>query len=106
MLDALPTAYFVNGEATTGASDSKASLKKTTNMAWDKKKIYAEEIAVIVPIPEAVLDDSNYDIWGEVRPVSRKHSVRSSTPLSCMARASPLPGVRAWFLRLLLQTLL
>lgn len=68
VLDALPTAYFVNGEATTGAADSKASLKKTTNMAWDKKKIYAEEIAVIVPIPEAVLDDSNYDIWGEVRP--------------------------------------
>ena len=50
VLDALPTAYFVNGEPTTGASDSKASLKKTTNMAWDKKKIYAEEIAVIVPI--------------------------------------------------------
>lgn len=68
VLDALPTAYFVNGEATSGAADSKASLKKTTNMAWDKKKIYAEEIAVIVPIPEAVLDDSDYDIWGEVRP--------------------------------------
>ena len=68
VLDALPTAYFVNGDATTGASDSKSSLKKTTNMAWDKKKIYAEEIAVIVPIPEAVLDDSDYDIWGEVRP--------------------------------------
>lgn len=68
VLDALPTAYFVNGEATTGASDSKASLKKTTNMAWDKKKIYAEEIAVIVPIPEAVLDDSDYDIWSQVRP--------------------------------------
>ena len=68
VLDALPTAYFVNGEATSGAADSKTSLKKTTNMAWDKKKIYAEEIAVIVPIPEAVLDDSDYDIWGEVRP--------------------------------------
>lgn len=68
VLDALPTAYFVNGEAADGAADSKASLKKTTNMAWDKKKIYAEEIAVIVPIPEAVLDDSDYDIWGEVKP--------------------------------------
>ena len=42
VLDALPTAYFVNGEATTGAADSKASLKKTTNMAWDKKKIYGD----------------------------------------------------------------
>ena len=68
VLDALPTAYFVNGEAASGAADSKSSLKKTTNLAWDRKKLYAEEIAVIVPIPEAVLDDSDYDIWGEVRP--------------------------------------
>jgi len=59
VLDSLPIAYFVNGD--TGA-------KKTTKQAWDKKVIYAEEIAVIVPIPEAVLDDSEYDIWGEVKP--------------------------------------
>ena len=66
VLDALPSAYFINGEATdSGAGDA---WKQTTKMAWDKKKIYAEEIAVIVPIPEAVLDDSDYDIWGEVRP--------------------------------------
>lgn len=66
VLDALPTAYFVNGEAT-GDGNSDA-FKQTTNMAWDKKKIYAEEIAVIVPIPEAALEDANYDIWGEVKP--------------------------------------
>lgn len=66
VLDALPSAYFVNGEATeSGAGDA---WKQTTKMAWDKKKIYAEEIAVIVPIPEAALDDADYDIWGEVRP--------------------------------------
>lgn len=34
-------------------------------MAWDKKVIIAEEIAVIVPISEAVLDDADYDIWGK-----------------------------------------
>lgn len=66
VLDALPSAYFVNGEPT--ADSAGEAFKKTTQMAWDKKKIYAEEIAVIVPIPEAVLDDADYDIWGEVRP--------------------------------------
>ena len=59
VLDMLPIAYFVDGD--NGA-------KKTTKQAWDKKIITAEEIAVIVPIPESVLDDSDYDIWAEVRP--------------------------------------
>ena len=59
VLDALPVAYFVNGD--TGA-------KKTTKQAWEKKVIHAEEVAVIVPIPEAVLDDAEYDIFGEVKP--------------------------------------
>ena len=67
VLDALPSAYFVNGEATDSGAEQGA-FKQTTKMAWDKKKLYAEEIAVIVPIPEAALDDADYDIWGEVKP--------------------------------------
>lgn len=59
VLDMLPTAYWVDGDT---------GFKQTSKMAWDKKKIYAEELAVIIPIPEAVLDDADYDIWGEVRP--------------------------------------
>ncbi len=59
VLSVLPTAYFVDGDI---------GQKKTTNMAWKNKFINAEELAVIVPIPEAVLDDQDYDIWGEIRP--------------------------------------
>lgn len=59
VLDMLPMAYWVDGDA---------GVKQTSKMAWDKKKIYAEELAVIIPIPEAVLDDADYDIWGEIRP--------------------------------------
>jgi HK97 family phage major capsid protein len=59
VLSALPQAYWVNGDT---------GLKKTSKQAWENKYLNAEPIAVIVPIPEEVLDDSDYDVWAEIRP--------------------------------------
>jgi HK97 family phage major capsid protein len=60
VLSALPTAYFVSGDT---------GLKQTTEAAWDNKYMYVEEIATIVPIPESVLDDAGFDVWGAIQPL-------------------------------------
>lgn len=59
VLSALSQAYFVNGDT---------GLKQTTKNAWAGKELVAEEIAAIIPIPQAVLADTDYDLWAEVKP--------------------------------------
>lgn len=59
VLDVLPSAYWVGGDT---------GLKQTTQQEWKGVNLVVEEIAAIVPIPEAWLADSTIDIWGQVRP--------------------------------------
>lgn len=61
VLSALPIAYWVDGSSDTG-------LKQTSELNWANKYLDVRELAVIVPIPQAVLDDSDFDIWAEARP--------------------------------------
>lgn len=59
---ALALAYFVSGET---------GLKQTTEVNWTGKTLTAEELAVIVPVPESALNDVQYPIWDMVFPEIR-----------------------------------
>lgn len=59
VLDVLPMAYWVSGDT---------GMKQTSSVDWKNVTLVAEELAVIVPIPEAYLDDAQVPLWDEVRP--------------------------------------
>ena len=61
ILDSLPIAYFVDETSHNGR-------KNITKQAWDNKFITAAEIAVIVPIKENDLADSDVDLWAQIKP--------------------------------------
>lgn len=60
MLNSLPMAYWVEGDT---------GLKQTTTLEWKNVYITAEELAVLVPIPNSLVDDADIPIWSEVRPL-------------------------------------
>jgi HK97 family phage major capsid protein len=59
VLSALPVAYFVTGDT---------GLKQTTELNWANKFLNVEEIATIVPVPDAVVADMETDVWDESMP--------------------------------------
>jgi HK97 family phage major capsid protein len=59
VLDVLPFAYWVGGDT---------GLKQTANQAWKNVILVVEELACIVPIPEAYLDDADVPLWSQVQP--------------------------------------
>ncbi|ATU21064.1 MULTISPECIES: phage major capsid protein [Bifidobacterium] len=59
VLATLPEAYWVD----------EGGLKQTTKTGWEDVTITAEELAVLVPIPDSVVEDADIDLWGAIRPL-------------------------------------
>jgi HK97 family phage major capsid protein len=59
VLDVLPVAYWVGGDT---------GMKQTTLQAWKNVVMVVEELACIVPIPLAYLDDADVPLWGQIQP--------------------------------------
>lgn len=59
VLSMLPTAYWVEGDT---------GFKQTTKAEWENVYLTAAELAVIVPIPQAVIDDASFDLISEITP--------------------------------------
>jgi Phage capsid family len=63
VLSALPRAYWVTGDA---------GLKSTGAFSFAFQSVVAEELAVIVPIPDSVLADSDVPLWDQLKPLITK----------------------------------
>ena len=59
IFDRKPVAYFVNGDT---------GLKQTTDAKWDNIYLNAEELAVLLPVPDLVVEDTAFDIWAQLKP--------------------------------------
>ena len=70
VLNSLPMAYFVD-QSSGSTGDDDIGVKQTTKAEWGTLTLTAEEIACIIPVPENVLADADYDIWAEIIPQVR-----------------------------------
>ena len=60
VLATLPDAYWLQGDT---------GMKQTSDVTWKDLTITAEELAVIVPIPDAVIDDASINMWNSTKPL-------------------------------------
>lgn len=64
-LATFPQAFWLNG-ADRAAED--IGTKQTTTMTWSTVTLTAAELAVLVPIPDALVQDQLFDLLGELKP--------------------------------------
>lgn len=79
LLDSFPNAYWLSGTVdypTLGGNNASGSQrakdsqpKRTTTVTWNTKSLAAEELAVMIPIPDNYVDDTGAPLFEEVRPM-------------------------------------
>lgn len=79
LLDTFPSAFWQSGTVDyptlsgTNASGSQRAKdsqpKQTTTVTWNTKSLAAEELAVMVPIPDNYIDDVGAPLFDEIRPL-------------------------------------
>lgn len=62
-----PEAFWVAGDN---------GLKQTSKADFARQAIVAEELAVIVPIPDNVVADSDFDLWAAIEPLLARAAAR------------------------------
>lgn len=67
VLTSVPDAAWLSGDV---------GQKSVTAATWESTALTAEELAAIVVIPDAVLEDSEWDIWAAVKPLMSRAFAR------------------------------
>jgi len=60
VLSSLPSAEWIDGDT---------GLMETTSVEWKDLTMTAEELGIIVPIPDALVNDANIPLWETVKPL-------------------------------------
>ncbi len=78
LMESFPEAYWMTGTtdySVTGGTNASGSQrakdsqpKRTTTMTWNSRSLSAEELAVLVAIPDNYVDDTGAPLFSEVRP--------------------------------------
>ena len=71
VVGSLPVASWVTG------TDPDSGLKSVSAMSVLNQQLIAEELATIAVVPENVVADSEYDVWGAVKPELAKSIARA-----------------------------
>lgn len=61
-----PEADFVGEWSDAEDADNTGAVKPTSKVKWGNKQIVAEEVAVIIPVHESVLEDASEDILNQI----------------------------------------